>query len=310
MDTDMKTLKNTLLVAATGYIFLFFSEHVFWARVRPDDTLMNWVSAWIAYSLLAFVFLHLVTYFRIANRWALFLAGAAFGWMAEGIVVQTAYESLPLSISFTGLAWHALITIWIGWYALRQKLSSPSPLPTLKLAAVLGVAYGFWAICWWLEPDGGVATLAEFSAFVWITSVLVSLAFWLANWSASVPFAPNRWVARMIYSLFILYFIFIAVPAEPVAIFILPALFGFIYFALRKNKQVEQNDSLLVTLTSRAHLLHYISLLAMPLTASAVYALALKFNLQWQTNWILYLITTPLGFILFAVSLVKTWRAP
>ena len=34
----------------------------------------------------------------------------------------------------------------------------------------------------------------------------------------------------------------------------------------------------------------------------------IELNLQWQTNWILYLITTPLGFILFFMSLYKSTR--
>lgn len=306
----MRIFKNILLVLSTGYIFVFFSEHVFWARIRPDDSLKNWVSTWLAYSLMAFVFLHLVTHFKVANRWALFLAGAAFGWMAEGIIVQTTYESLPFSISFTGLAWHALITIWIGWYALRLSLFEAAPLPTQKLAAIIGAGYGLWAISWWLEPDGGVATLNEFSAFVMTTSILVIIAFWIANWSASESFMPNRWVTGTVYGLFLLYFIFVTIPATPVAILILPLLFGLIYFWLRKNKRVEQNDSLLVTLTNHVSPLNYLSLLAMPLTAIAVYAAALTFNLHWQTNWILYLITTPLGFILFFLSLFKIWRTP
>ncbi len=306
----MRTLKNILLVLSTGYIFVYFSEHMFWARVRPEDSLGEWIGAWLAYSLMAFVFLHLVTHFKVANLWALFLAGAAFGWMAEGIVVQTTYEMLPLSISFTGLAWHALITVWIGWYALRQRLSAPASLRTLRLAAAIGAGYGLWAITWWLEPDGGKSTLAEFSTFVLTTSILVIIAYWLANWSASEPFAPNHWVTGIVYGLFILYFIFIAVPAMPLAIVILPILLGLVYFGLRKNKQVEQGDSLLVTLTGRVHPLNYLSLLAMPLTAILVYALALTFNLQWHTNWVLYLITTPLGFILFGMSLFKVRRTP
>lgn len=306
----MRIFKNILLVLSTGFIFVFFSEHVFWARIRPDDSLKNWVSTWLAYSLMAFVFLHLVTHFKVANRWALFLAGAAFGWIAEGIIVQTTYESLPFSISFTGLAWHALITVWIGWYMLRQRLSDLASLPTLKLAATIGAGYGLWAISWWLEPDGGVATLSEFSAFVLTTSILVIIAFCLANWSALEAFAPNRWVTGIIYGLFLLYFIFVTIPAAPVAILILPALFTLIYVGLQKNKQVEQNDSLIVTLTNHASPLNYLSLLAMPLTALAVYAAALTFNLHWQTNWILYLITTPLGFIIFFISLFKIWRTP
>jgi hypothetical protein len=59
----LKLIKNLLQVLSTGYIFVYFSEHLFWARLCPDDSLM--------------------------------------GWLAEKLVVQTAYEMLPLSISFT-----------------------------------------------------------------------------------------------------------------------------------------------------------------------------------------------------------------
>jgi hypothetical protein len=51
-----------------------------------------------------------------------------------------------------------------------------------------------------------------------------------------------------------------------------------------------------------------ISLLALPATAILVYALAFFLNLQWHTNWVLYLVTTPLGFTLFGVSLYKSQR--
>lgn len=303
----MRALKNLVLVLATGYIFVYFSEHLFWARLRPDDSLKNWFSAWIAYSLMAFVFLHLVTYFRVTEKWSLFLAGAAFGWLAEGLVVQTAYESLPLSISFTGLAWHALITVWIGWYAARRALraASPASIRTFGLFAAIGAGYGIWAITWWLEPDGGVATLAEFSRFSLTITALVTLAYALANWGASAPFAPNRWVTRVIYGLFLLYFAFVTIPAAPWALLILPILLGLVYYGLRRHRPVEETDTLLTSLTSRIHPLNFLAIFALPLTAIAVYAAALSLNLQWHTNWILYLITTPLGFVLFGVGLFK-----
>src|SRR4030095_14345516 len=142
----MRILKNTVQVLATGYIFVYFSEHLFWARVRPDASLGGWFGAWVAYSLMAYVFLILISHFRVRNIWALFLAGAAFGWIDEGIVVQTAYEMLPLSISFTGLAWHALITVWIGWYAMRKSLLFSATWSMLRLAITIGVFYSLWAI--------------------------------------------------------------------------------------------------------------------------------------------------------------------
>lgn len=304
----MRTLKQLALVLATGYIFVFFSEHLFWARLRPDDSLKNWISAWIAYSLMAFVFLHLVTYFRIAEKWSLFLAAAAFGWLAEGLIVQTTYESLPLSISFTGLAWHALITVWIGWYAARKALLAPASIRTFGLFAVIGACYGLWAIAWWLEPDGGIATLAEFSRFSLTITVLVAFAYALANWGATEPFHPNIWVTRIIYGMFLLYFIFITVPAAPWALLILPVLLGLVAYGLRRHRPADETDSLITSLTGHIPLLNYLIIFLLPLTAIAVYATALSLNLQWHTNWILYLITTPLGFILFTVSLFKKLR--
>jgi len=304
----MKILKNTLLVLSTGYMFVYFSEHLFWARIRPDDSLGSWAGAWIAYSLLAYIFLCIVSYFKVRDIWGLFLSGAAFGWLAEGVIVQTTYESLPLSISFTGLAWHALITVWIGWYALQKSFFSPASFLTVKLSAVIGACYGLWAIAWWLEPDGGVSSLSDFATFSLLTTVLVILAYWLANWSASEPFHPNRWVTILISVLFGMYFFFVAVPAKPVAIVVLPILLGSVYLGLRRDRLTDAGNSTMNILKRPVPAWKFLSLLAIPATGILVYALALTMNLQWHTNWILYLITTPLGFILFGVSLYRSWR--
>ncbi len=111
----MKSGHYFILVIATGFIFFYFSEQLFWARPRPGDSPGGWLATWMAYSALAFIFLVILNHFRVSSIWVVFLAGAAFGWITEGVVVQTTYESLPLSISFTGLAWHALITVlWAG----------------------------------------------------------------------------------------------------------------------------------------------------------------------------------------------------
>ena len=304
----MKTFKNILLVLSTGYIFVYFSEHLFWARVRPDDTLGGWLGTWVAYSLLAYLFLCVVSFFRVKNIWSLFLAGAMFGWLAEGVIVQTTYELLPLSISFTGLAWHALITVWIGWYALRKSLLASASFSTLNLSAIIGVCYGLWGIAWWLEPDGGVSSIIEFAGFSFVTTILVILAYKLADWSSNEPFIPNHWITIFVSGLFGLYFLFVAVPTFPLALAILPILLGLVHWGLRRNRSMNVDSSMINTLTGYIPVWKYFSLLALPVTGAIVYALALSFHLQWRTNWVLYLITTPLGFILFGVSLYKSWR--
>lgn len=304
----MRRFKNTVLVLVTGYIFVYFSEHLFWARPRPEDSVGDWIATWITYSLLAYVFLLLVSHFRVKSLWALFLAGAAFGWMTEGIVVQTVYEALPLSISFTGLAWHALITIWVGWYGVRQALFHMSAGRVLKLAALIGIAYGFWAINWWLEPDGGVASVPAFAVFAFGTTALAVLSFWLAIWSSAEPFIPKRWVTRLVLALFTLYFCFVTVPANPIAVVVLPPLLGAVVWALCRNRQDENAGSLLDVPKTCISVWHYATLFALPATGTCIYALAQLMQLRWHTNWILYVVTTPAGFILFGVSLHKTWR--
>lgn len=303
----MRILKQIIGTLATGYILLYYSELMFWARVRPDDSLQGWVSTWLLYSLLGYILLTLIARFRISGIWALFLAGAVFGWLAEGLVVQTAYESLPLSISFTGLAWHALISVCAGWYAVRRALDS-GLRPTLLWAAGIGLAYGFWAIAWWLEPDGGKATPYEFAIYSFSASLLLIIAYWIHDRILPGSFKPNR-VAEMITALLLLaYFIFVTIPAAPLSAVILPVLLAGMYLSLSRNQQVEEGEALLDRAPGDISGWHYLALFALPLTASAFYALAFRLGLEWYTNWMVYLVTTPAGFLMLIFSLVRVWK--
>jgi len=299
--------KQLLGVLATGYILFYYSELVFWARVKPTDNLSEWAGTWLAYSLLAFVFLAVVARFRVHTVWALFLAGAVFGWMTEGIVVQTTYEDLPLSLSFTGLAWHALISVWVGWYAVRRALYS-GLRSTLLLAAAIGFMYGLWALSWWVEPGEVPAPPLEFAQYTFVSTLLLILAHGLYDRTVPAYFVPNRIVEGTVALLFLLYFAFIAVPAAPLAVVILPVLLLLIYLALRRNRQRETRRPLHTCFVRTDQTWHYLALLLIPVAASLVYAAAYYAGVRWYTNWILYLITTPAGFILFVISYFKVWR--
>ena len=103
-------LKRVLIGLTTGYIIVYYGELVFRATPeREGMTVGSIIITWLAYSVMAYVFLCVVSVFQVRNVWAVFLAGAFYGWCEEGIVVQTMYGTadgpFPLSISFTGLAW-------------------------------------------------------------------------------------------------------------------------------------------------------------------------------------------------------------
>jgi hypothetical protein len=107
----------------------------------------------------------------------------------------------------------------------------------------------------------------------------------------------------------LLYFGFVTIPAAPWAALILPILLGLVYIGLRWNRQSEGDGSMMELFLDPVPAWKYACLLSIPICAVAVYALAMFLDLQWRTNWVLYLITTPAGFILFGLSLIKTWQA-
>ncbi|HEC23888.1 MAG TPA: hypothetical protein ENI95_13320, partial [Chloroflexi bacterium] len=224
----MRILRRLTGVLSAGYILFYYSEILFWARVRPTDSLPDWIAGWLLYSLMAFIVLSLIARFRVRTLWALFLVGAAFGWLVEGLIVQTLYEELPFSISFTGLAWHALITVWVGWYAVRRALHTGF-LPTVLLAAAIGIVYGFWAITWWVEPEGGVSSPLQFAVYTTLSSLLLILACWLHDRTVPISFTPSRVADGVLIALALLYFAFITVPVAPLAAGILPFLLLVIY---------------------------------------------------------------------------------
>jgi hypothetical protein len=301
----MRILKPFLVVLAAGYILTYFSELLFWARPRPGDSLSGWLGTWLVYSLTGFMLLSLIGHFRARSIWALFLAGAAFGWLTEGLVVQTAYEDLPLSLSFTGLAWHALISVLVGLWLARRALRN-GILPTLNLSAIIGLGYGLWAMQWWLAPDGGISSIVDFTLYSLAGTLLVVVAYIILDRWLPEPFIPDRWIILVAFVLLGAYFIFVTVKVVPLAGLVLPVLLTIIFLTLRRNRKLEPER--VDKPEESPPLVNYLGLLAIPVVAIVVYALATWLHLRWQTNWVLYLISTPAGFILFFLSLWKIWR--
>lgn len=297
-------IKQIAGVLATGYILTFYSEHLFWAHARPGDSLTGWLMTWLVYSLLGYAFLTLVNRFQARTIWAVFLCGAAFGWLAEGLVVQTAYENLPLSISFTGLAWHASISVLVGWRMVRHALQAGFK-QTLLLSALTGALYGFWAISWWNEPGERITPLSEFAVYALVTQGLVVLAYWIESHTIRGTIKPNRPWEITLGALALLTFVFVTIPAAPKAAWILPALLLIVFFSLRCNLANTGNGENRSFSQNRIPFRNFMGLWALPLAAILVYALAAAAGLRWHTNWAFYLVTTPLGFVLLLVSLFK-----
>ena len=316
-------LKRMAVALCSGYIIVYYGEFVFWAT--PDREGFNageGIAVWLLYSIMAYPFLCVVSLFKVRDPWAVFVAGALYGWFEEGIIVQTTYGSadtpFPMSISFTGLAWHAPIDVWIGWYLVRRILAQNSPLTTIALACGIGAFYGLWGIFWWSEPPPPMKVLLDtgrkdvlfihFALFAFGTTALLVLAQWLYQRVRLTEFKPSNIELWTFGVLVLLYYAFITVPAAPRALWVLPPLMGVSFWALLGSRRAETRPDAIVAFPEAVHFSNYLLLFGIPLVASAIYYLALANDVRLHTNLIFYYIATPLGAVLWLISVVVCGR--
>lgn len=305
-------IQKLVVVLATGYILFCYSERMFWSFPRPGDTVADLLLTWVVYSLLAWVFLLLVRQCRVAAFPALFLAGAVFGWLAEGVVVDTMYGNatnpFPASISFTGLAWHALISVGVGWHWHAKALTAGDARKIALCAIAVGLGWGLWAGWWPAELGKANTSLAAFAGHTVAVFVPVLAAWFVLGRAGSAWFRPSRFELPVLLALVTIFYLGVRVPATPRSAWILPPLLLACGYGLRRNRGREQRPDSLETVLGRIRPRSCLPLLLTPVVAIAVYAPVAVWGLTLPTNWVLYIITMPLGFIFLIRSLWVLYR--
>lgn len=303
----MSFLARIAYTLLTAYILTFFSEWMFWTGRPPaENYLFEALPTWLMYALATFLFLTVASRFRVQTLWAVFLAGAIYGWLIEGIIVQTMYDSFPLNLSWTGLAWHALISVVFGWWWLPNRLrAGKGVVPCLLVALALGL----WSTGWWTEPDVAVAAPESVALYNAVFGLLLIPAYVLWDRFDLAAFRPSRVEIVGVFILVVIYSALITVPTQPSALVLLPItvfLLAMLILVLRKKSQL-----MMTTIPAKTGAITFkkaLSLLLIPLVASVVYTLALTIGLSLPTLQVVYFITLPLGFLLLAVSLYKNLR--
>lgn len=312
--------KRLWLSLLTGYMFLFYGELVFWSS--PDREGMEIAIlcvTWIVYSFFAYVFLCVAGAFRARSPLAVFLAGAVFGWFEEGIVLQTMHGSpdtpFPMSIPFTGLAWHALVGAFAGWYWTRRILSGNAYGKTAALAIGTGAFYGLWAVFWWTEPPEpmgrlieagrGDLLLAHFAVFAMASGALLVLAHWLYNRALPFDFKPSKPELGLLAAAAAVYFSMVTVPAAPRAVWVVPLTLGPTLAALELNRRAETRMSAIGMFGGEVRAANYFLLFLVPLTAIALYAAALAADARWRTNMVVYYLFSAIGVVLWISGMAE-----
>lgn len=300
-----RVLRNIALALVSGYIFFFFGERVFWSFPHPGDTVISNVLAWLLYSFSAYLTLIVIEYFRVRTKWAVFLAGAFFGWLTEGVFAMTLFGGgglpFPLGISWTGLAWHALIGVFIGWYFMSKILIGNQYMKIVILSIGLGFFWGLWSLAWALETPPIAITPDIYLLHGLIATLFLSVSYYLFFKFRPDEFASSRWEKIGLALPVLAFFMFVTVPTVGLFAVVLPVLFGILYFALKKNRDHEEAPSFLESLSGRPKIRSYFPLLFSPVIAALIY----NSGLALPTNFVILGITTALGFILLGISLYK-----
>lgn len=297
---------------AVGYIFIYYSELSFWTKcdvTKPKLFDTGVFLTWLVYSSIAYLFLWLKDFFQVNTFWSKMLTGAIMGWTVEGIIVATTYESLPFSISWTGLAWHAIITVIIGYYILTKELTNNNSKATVLLSISLGVFLGLWATYWWIDESTPFKlTPQEHFLFFCVITLILQLAYFADNViRKSIPIFQPTLVEKIIcVGLFLLLTIF-RMLSIPISAVILPPLMIITFTGLYIHKRRQRDANLNFQQNSSATLKvkNLFLLTIIPVTSTIVYTVFHSINLQIYFNYITFIITTPAGFLLYLISLAK-----
>jgi hypothetical protein len=303
----MRFLRSAALAMSVGYIFFYFSELLFWARVRPDeDSLPTWLWVWITYSVATYVALWLGWRFQARSWWQVFLVGAAYGFTIEGVIVATMYESPPFSISFTPLAWHALISVTVGWFIVDRAVRRNRTWPFVWIGIVGGLAYGVWAINWWVEENHQVTT-SSFAAYSFVATVFVLPAYLIAARLMRKGFDPTVIGTRVVFGLVAIQFLVTGIFVTWLAFVILPPLAYLTWRALRRSgPEQPPTEPLTIAFPTKAR--QFVWFLVIPALATVVYAIAYGAGVEVKTNILFFVLLAPAGFAAYVWALVKAFR--
>ena len=306
--------RSVLTALAHGAILVVWSEAVFWAGpIEGMARLGSLLPSWIVYSVAGVPLVALMARPGSARWPAIVLAGAVYGWIVEGAIAATLYLELPISISWTGLAWHMPVTVWFGWYGLPILAARPRGVGWLALA---GLVWGLWAAFWpneraWFAPEAfalyafaaiAVATLAQ--------AAVVRLERGGRSRAAGSP-GPPRWLIVLACALLALGWAWKLPALGPFAL-VLPALLVVALPAARRlEREVRTRpgtEAAASALTRRrlgmgAGAVARVAVL--PLVAALVHGAFAVAAFAPPFNIALYLVTVPLGFGLLALALAR-----
>jgi len=298
-------LKRLSAVLSLGYVFLYFSELLFWAKYKSDYTIAGLILTWVIYSFAAYIVIIIIERGKLKTYYGLFLAGSMFGWLVEGLVVYTMYDAFPFQIVWTGLAWHALISVLLGIY-LFDILSHRYVKKTVFTSLAIGIVYGFWSV-WWTIEDGLATPAVSYFLFILGSTILLIVAYITLNYTYHKNFKPSR-IEYGFISVFVLFYFILAIITLQFTILLWICMmaipFTAIYINLKKNPEENNKNNVLYFQEKMSWNVLYILLI--PFSASVTYELLRNYSIE--SNIYIALVSVLTSIIFMIVSVIKSTK--
>jgi hypothetical protein len=271
-------LHRWAFIGLSTAVFVFFSEKAYW---YPQGYAFWGLLPF--YGMPAFASLWSIAYFRVHRLPALVLVAALFSFLVEGVLTPVLYEDglfSPIMPAYF-IGWHGLLSVIFGWYLLRRWLVAGRWLYLLAGSVGFGLLWGVWALTYWLPQQGaefaagGAWPTTDFALHALTFTLMLMVAHWLLGQGAWLScFSPSRVEIGIVVAILAFFFVTLALPSAPLGIFKLLVLLTAVFLPLSLNRRREAPGSILPTLIGPAPWRGLALLQTMPLTATAVYALA------------------------------------
>ena len=305
--------RQTGYVLSVGFVFFFFSERLFWTVFGVNATLSELVITWLAYSAVAYLFLCICWCFRVSGFAAIFLSGALFGWLLEGGIAPTLYGTedsapFPLSLIWTSVAWHATLTVWLGWHRLGVALREGRCWEVAGLSLFFGVFWGMWGMYPWQETPPVETTEDVFLFHSVIMTLLVAASYLCMNRLQRLrhfqPAPAGLLIAVAIWGVFWLQYVIALGVIVPI---ILGSVLLAVMIPLWRTRHARNEPSVLAAHGLRSRWLPYLLLLFMlPSAATITYVVGVNTGMtQFPISYIVLGLSTAVGIILLLVAYVK-----
>lgn len=273
--------------ALSASVVVFFSEKAFW---YPQGFVLGELI--VFYGIAIYACLWAIAHFHVRRVSALVLVAALFAFLIEGVITPVIYEAGLLDPIMPAyfIGWHGLLSMFFGWYVLRKWLLGRQWMSLLISAGFFGLFWGLWSLTFWLpeniaewaelaaqgETRSGntLWTATEFGLYALVFTSVLMLSHWLLGRGWQTQFTLSKVEKGVLVIALLILFAALVYPVQPLAIFKLLLMFVILYIALRVNRGREQDGSLLRSLAGPVQFVDTLPLLAMPITATGVYALA------------------------------------